>query len=60
MTARDDGVEYDVIVLGAGAAGEAAATLGGSMGAKVAIVERDLVGGECATGVPTPGPDDQP
>jgi pyruvate/2-oxoglutarate dehydrogenase complex dihydrolipoamide dehydrogenase (E3) component len=39
---------YDLIVIGAGAAGEAAATLGGELGAKVAVVEQDLVGGECA------------
>lgn len=38
---------HDVIVIGAGAAGEAAVTLGGELGAKVAVVEQDLVGGEC-------------
>ncbi len=39
---------YDLIVIGAGAAGEAAATLGAELGASVAVIERDLVGGECA------------
>jgi dihydrolipoamide dehydrogenase len=40
-------MDYDVIVIGAGAAGEAAGSLGGQLGAKVAVVERDLVGGQC-------------
>ncbi|CAN5881774.1 NAD(P)/FAD-dependent oxidoreductase [soil metagenome] len=39
---------YDLIVIGAGAAGEAAATLGAELGANVAVIERDLIGGECA------------
>ena len=39
---------YDLIVIGDGAAGEAAATLAGQRGAAVAVVERDLFGGECA------------
>lgn len=38
---------YDVIVIGAGAGGEASGNLGGQLGGKVAVVERDLVGGEC-------------
>lgn len=38
---------YDVIVIGGGASGEAAASLGAELGGKVALVERDLVGGEC-------------
>lgn len=38
---------YDVIVVGGGASGEAAASLGAELGGKVALVERDLVGGEC-------------
>jgi pyruvate/2-oxoglutarate dehydrogenase complex dihydrolipoamide dehydrogenase (E3) component len=36
---------HDVVVIGAGPAGEAAAELGGSLGYQVALVERDVVGG---------------
>ena len=39
--------KYDIAVIGAGSAGEAAAHLAGSRGAKVAIIERDLFGGGC-------------
>lgn len=38
---------HDVIVVGGGAAGEAAGSLGAEMGGRVVVVERDLVGGEC-------------
>jgi len=41
-------VDYDVIVIGSGAGGEAAAHLGRELGARVAVIERELVGGECA------------
>ena len=41
-------MDYDVIVIGAGAAGEAAGSLGGELGARVAVVESNLVGGECS------------
>jgi len=46
---------YDVVVIGAGPAGEAAAELGGSLGYSVALVERDTVGGTVITsgGAPT-------
>ncbi|MDP8905111.1 MAG: NAD(P)/FAD-dependent oxidoreductase [Chloroflexota bacterium] len=38
---------YDFVVIGAGAAGEAAAHFAASRGASVAVVERELVGGSC-------------
>jgi pyruvate/2-oxoglutarate dehydrogenase complex dihydrolipoamide dehydrogenase (E3) component len=40
--------EVDVLVIGAGAAGEAAGTLGAELGGSVAVVERDLFGGQCS------------
>ncbi len=40
--------EHDVIVVGAGPAGEVACGLCASEGLDVALVERELVGGECA------------
>ncbi len=42
------GTSYDVIVIGAGPAGENAADLAGRGGLRVAIVEKELVGGECS------------
>jgi NAD(P) transhydrogenase len=46
---------HDVVVIGAGPAGEAAAELGGNLGYSVALVERDTVGGTVVTsgGAPT-------
>lgn len=41
-------MDYDVVVIGAGAGGEASGTLGAQLGARVAVVERDLVGGICS------------
>lgn len=40
--------EYDVIVIGAGAVGENAAASAAAHGLAVAVIERDLVGGECS------------
>jgi pyruvate/2-oxoglutarate dehydrogenase complex dihydrolipoamide dehydrogenase (E3) component len=40
--------EFDVIVLGAGPAGEVCAGRLGASGLSVALVERELVGGECS------------
>ena len=46
---------YDVVVIGAGPAGEAAAELAGNLGYSVALVEQDTVGGTVVTngGAPT-------
>ncbi|MFI5063589.1 MAG: FAD-dependent oxidoreductase [Streptosporangiales bacterium] len=55
MPSEDDGRDFDVVVIGAGPAGEAAAELGGVLGYTVALVERDVVGGTVVTsgGAPT-------
>jgi NAD(P) transhydrogenase len=47
--------QHDLVVIGAGPAGEAAAVLGGNLGYSVALVERDTVGGTVVTngGAPT-------
>ena len=39
--------EYDVIVIGAGGAGSNAATTAASMGKRIALIERDKLGGTC-------------
>jgi pyruvate/2-oxoglutarate dehydrogenase complex dihydrolipoamide dehydrogenase (E3) component len=41
-------MDYDVIVIGAGAGGEAAGSLSAQLGGRVAVVERDLIGGICS------------
>jgi pyruvate/2-oxoglutarate dehydrogenase complex dihydrolipoamide dehydrogenase (E3) component len=38
---------FDLVIIGAGASGEAAAHYAGSHGASVAIIDRDLFGGSC-------------
>ena len=56
MASRSDANSlHDVVVIGAGPAGEAAGELGGSLGYSVAVVERDVVGGTVVTsgGAPT-------
>src|SRR4051812_14429180 len=42
--------EFDVVVLGAGPTGENAASRAADHGLRVAIVERELGGGECSYG----------
>ena len=41
-------MDYDLVVIGTGAAGEAAAYAGVGYGGRVAVVERDIVGGLCS------------
>lgn len=43
----DSAGEYDVVIIGGGPGGESAAAACARSGASVAVVERDLVGGEC-------------
>ncbi len=43
----EDTIEFDVAVIGAGSAGPKAARTAAKMGAKVAIFEESLIGGEC-------------
>ncbi|HEY0358050.1 MAG TPA: FAD-dependent oxidoreductase, partial [Mycobacteriales bacterium] len=43
-----DGLDVDVVVIGGGPAGENAAGRCGQAGLSAALVERELVGGECS------------
>jgi dihydrolipoamide dehydrogenase len=45
--AVDERDPFDLVVIGAGGAGEAAAHLASGRGARVAIIDRDLFGGSC-------------
>ena len=38
---------YDAIIIGAGSAGLTAAAFGGELGRKVAVIERERIGGDC-------------
>ncbi len=40
-------VEYDLVVIGGGSAGLLVAGIAASLKAKVALIERDRLGGEC-------------
>ena len=40
--------EFDLIIIGAGPGGEACAANAADLGLSVAVVERELIGGECA------------
>ncbi|MEO8484362.1 MAG: FAD-dependent oxidoreductase, partial [Acidobacteriota bacterium] len=39
--------QYDLVVIGAGAGGLTAAKFAAKLGARVALIERDRLGGDC-------------
>jgi thioredoxin reductase (NADPH) len=49
LTTEPDGVEYDVVVVGGGPAGMAAAVYGASEGLMTIVVEREAPGGQAGT-----------
>jgi NAD(P) transhydrogenase len=55
MPSQGGASDFDVVIIGAGPAGETAAELGGILGYSVALVERDVAGGTVVTsgGAPT-------
>ncbi|MDT5133236.1 MAG: hypothetical protein QOE41_2547, partial [Mycobacterium sp.] len=48
MTTAEQERTYDVLVVGAGPTGQNAADRARAAGLSVAVVERELVGGECS------------
>jgi pyruvate/2-oxoglutarate dehydrogenase complex dihydrolipoamide dehydrogenase (E3) component len=47
VSRADPGSAFDIVVIGAGASGEAAAHYAAKRGARVAVIDRDLFGGSC-------------
>ena len=47
MVTTREGAEFDVVVIGGGPGGYATALYGASAGLRVAVVEKDMVGGTC-------------
>ncbi|MBC8138290.1 MAG: NAD(P)/FAD-dependent oxidoreductase, partial [Fibrella sp.] len=45
--AKRNRYDYDLVILGGGSAGIVAGNVAGAVGARVALVERDRIGGEC-------------
>src|SRR4028118_1635098 len=46
-TARRKKYDYDLVIVGGGSAGIVAGNVAGALGADVALVEKDRIGGEC-------------
>ena len=47
MKKHSEAITYDLVVLGAGSGGIAAAEQAAKLGAKVALIESNLIGGTC-------------